>query len=217
MRFLHRSRSVLLLAAALLAASVFPAGCRDRHEVDDDDATPVRVGAVAYDGRVKVYWDPVPGAASYNLYWSASPGVTRTTGTQIPGATSPYVHAGLANGTTLYYVVTSVDGTGESEESIEVSATPTAGTAQAGINWSRACASASWAPRIDHASAVFQNKMWVLAGMQWSSGSDLADVWHSDDGFNWTCATAAAPWGSRSGSTSVAFQSQIWILGGQAG
>jgi len=40
--------------------------------------------------------------------------------------TSPFIHTGLANGKTYYFVVTAVNAAGESSESNQVSATPKA-------------------------------------------------------------------------------------------
>jgi len=73
---------------------------------------------------VSISWSSVSGATSYNIYWSTTSGVTKTTGTKITGGTSPYAHTGLTNGTTYYYVVTAVNSYGESSESSQVSATP---------------------------------------------------------------------------------------------
>ncbi|MFB3070564.1 MAG: hypothetical protein ACE1ZK_00705, partial [Nitrospirales bacterium] len=54
-------------------------------------------------------WLEVPGAVSYNLYFSTDPGVTKETGTKIEGVTSPYSHIGLTNNTAYYYALTCVD------------------------------------------------------------------------------------------------------------
>ena len=75
-------------------------------------------------GEVVVSWDTVTGATAYNFYWSANPGVTKTTGAVLADVTSPYLHTGRVAGTTYYYVVTARIGVGESMESSEVSATP---------------------------------------------------------------------------------------------
>lgn len=87
-------------------------------------AAPDQISVLPGDKQVSVEWGPVTGATSYNLYWSNTAGVTRTTGTKIPFATSPYVHTGLTNGATYYYVVTAVGPGGESVESQQVSAVP---------------------------------------------------------------------------------------------
>ncbi len=59
-------------------------------------------------------WTAAAGATAYNVYWSTSYGVTPQNGAKISGvAGTSYTHAGLANGTRYYYVVTAVNGTGE--------------------------------------------------------------------------------------------------------
>lgn len=87
-------------------------------------AAPTSVTATAGDGQVTINWSAVSDATSYNVYWSATTGVTKTNGTKISGTTSPYIHASLTNDTTYYYVVTAVNSSGESVESAQASATP---------------------------------------------------------------------------------------------
>lgn len=99
-------------------------------------------------GQNTISWDAEYGASSYNLYWSTSTGVNKVNGTKISNVTSPYVHAGLTNGTTYYYVVTAVNSFGESGESNEMQGTPgappaapqnafaLAGDGQVTISWS---------------------------------------------------------------------------------
>ena len=69
----------------------------------------------------RVSWTPVDGATSYNLYWSDTSGVSKSS-TKITGATGPYVHPNLSDGTTYYYAVTAVNGSYESPISAEASA-----------------------------------------------------------------------------------------------
>ncbi|MBI5756135.1 MAG: hypothetical protein HZA12_04340, partial [Nitrospirae bacterium] len=86
--------------------------------------------AIAGDSEAVISWSSVSNATSYNIYWSTITGVTKATGTKITGATSPYVHTGRTNDTTYYYVVTAVNSYGESSESTQTSAAPSAtGTA----------------------------------------------------------------------------------------
>ncbi len=89
-------------------------------------SSPVNIKAAPGDKLNTIIWDNVTGANSYNLYWSASAGATKATGTKLANVTSPYSHTALTNGTTYYYVVTAVNSNGESAESAEASATPTA-------------------------------------------------------------------------------------------
>jgi hypothetical protein len=66
------------------------------------------------DKELTVSWSDVIDAESYNLYFSTAPGAG-ISGTKIEGVSNPYVHAGLTNGTTYYYVVTASNENGEGE------------------------------------------------------------------------------------------------------
>ena len=68
-------------------------------------------------------WHAVATASTYNLYWNNEPGVNKLNGTAITGVASPYLHTGL-DGLPYYYVITAVNGYGESLESEEAMATP---------------------------------------------------------------------------------------------
>ena len=120
---------------------------------------PTGVTATAGDGQATISWNAVSGATSYNIYWSTTSGVTKSTGTKISNVTSPYAHTGRANGTTYYYVVTAVNSAGESAESSQVSATPivtgtapiaptgvtaTAGDGQVSISWNAVSGATSY-------------------------------------------------------------------------
>ena len=108
---------------------------------------PQNVHAKPGNGRITVTWDPVPDAMYYNLYFQTTKGVQikfseltrpiagpedfksvigvkKDTATCLEGASSPYVHDDLANGTCYHYVVTVVTPKGESPESQEAMAIP---------------------------------------------------------------------------------------------
>ncbi len=106
-------------SAASAQASAVPA-------TNPPPAAPTGVAATRGNGQNRVAWSNVTGAASYNVYWSTSAGVTTVSGTKVTGAPNPFVHDGLTNGTTYYYVVTAVNGSGESTTSGEASAAPAA-------------------------------------------------------------------------------------------
>lgn len=89
-------------------------------------AVPGSLVALARDANNIISWATISGATSYNVYWSATSGVSKTNGTKIAGASNPLVHTGLVNGTPYYYVVTTVNSGNESADSVQFSATPVA-------------------------------------------------------------------------------------------
>lgn len=91
-------------------------------------ASPTGVTPTSGSAQVTIGWTGVSGATSYNLYYSTIPGVTKANGTKIADVTSPYTISPLTNGTPYYFVVTAVNGGGESAESDQVSAVPNATT-----------------------------------------------------------------------------------------
>jgi hypothetical protein len=125
---------ISLIATALLAALLFGCGGGGGGGTTDSTGTlpaaPSGVTAQAADQAVTVSWNTVSGATSYNVYMATQSGVTRDNyaslsgGMQHMSVTSPYLHTGLANGTTYYFIVTAQNAAGESAGSAEVSATP---------------------------------------------------------------------------------------------
>lgn len=99
-------------------------------------SAPTGVTATGGTNSVTVSWGAVTGATSYNLYWSTTTGVTTATGTKITGATSPYRQTLLSANTAYFYIVTAVNGAGESAASSQASATTSAtdGVALYGTN-----------------------------------------------------------------------------------
>jgi TatA/E family protein of Tat protein translocase len=83
-------------------------------------AAPVGITASPSHGRVALGWNASPSASSYNVKRSGTSGgpyalIAST-------ATTSYADEGLASGT-FYYVVSSVGSSGESMNSVEVTAT----------------------------------------------------------------------------------------------
>jgi len=116
-------------------------------EEEELPPAPANVQAKPGNGRVTVTWDPVPDAMYYNLYFQTTKGVQikfseltrpiasaedfkavigvkKEKATCLEGATTPYVHDDLANGTCYHYVVTVDTPKGESLASQEVMAIP---------------------------------------------------------------------------------------------
>ncbi|HQM85998.1 MAG TPA: hypothetical protein PLD55_15065, partial [bacterium] len=85
------------------------------------------------------------------------------------------------------------------------------------INWTLATDSAGFGYRFHHASAVYNNKIWVLAGKDGyeGGGTDIIDdVNNSSDGTTWSLAAGTPAFGRMHSPASVVFNSKIWIVGG---
>ena len=90
-----------------------------------------------------------------------------------------------------------------------------------GITWTQTTSSAAWSARGGHSSVVYDNKIWVLGGLDAVDDLDndrnievKNDVWFSADGATWTQATSSAAWSARGGHSSVVYDNKIWVLGG---
>jgi fibronectin type 3 domain-containing protein len=79
-------------------------------------------------GKATLSWDEVPGAISYNVYGSTSPGVTKLSGSKFRNVRNPFTITHLQPNKTYYFVVTVVADSGESKESKEISYTAIANT-----------------------------------------------------------------------------------------
>jgi hypothetical protein len=144
---------------------------------------PTGVSAVGGTQQATISWPLVSGATSYNLYWSKTAGVTKSTGTKIAGATSPAVQTSLSDGTTYYYIITAVNSIGESTASVQVAATTlttvpspttpaaptsvsaTGGANQATISWSAVSGATSY--------NLYRS---TTSGVTTSTGSKIAAV-----------------------------------------
>ena len=84
---------------------------------------PTGVTATAGDRQAEIRWNDVDSATTYNIYWSTSADVSGKTRTRIEGVTSPYIHTALEQGSVYYYVITAVNGYGESADSAIISVT----------------------------------------------------------------------------------------------
>jgi hypothetical protein len=87
-----------------------------------EPVTPTGLAAFAATGQVTLTWDAMPGAVSYNLKRGTTSGGPYPTVVSVSGTS--YIDTTVTNGTTYYYVVSSVNGIGESADSFQVAATP---------------------------------------------------------------------------------------------
>jgi hypothetical protein len=77
-------------------------------------------------GKATLMWGDIPGAISYNIYVSVSPGVNKLNGFKISNVTNPFKFDQLEPGKTYYFIITVINGSGESEGSKELSYTAVA-------------------------------------------------------------------------------------------
>src|SRR5580704_11692816 len=119
-------------------------------------ATPTGLAATAGNAQVSLTWNASSGATNYHVKRSTSSG----TETQISApASNSFIDTALVNGTKYFYVVSAVNSGGESANSSEVSATPTApavppatptglqataGNAQVSLSWNASTGATSY-------------------------------------------------------------------------
>jgi fibronectin type 3 domain-containing protein len=119
-------------------------------------SAPTGLAAAAGNAQVSLTWAAASGAGSYHVKRSTTSGAE----SQISApASNSYTDTGLTNGTKYFYVVSAVDSGGESSNSSEVSATPSApltapatptalqatgGNAQVSLSWSASAGAASY-------------------------------------------------------------------------
>ena len=98
--------------------------CATTEPIGSLPAKPANICVSGGDGQVTISWDNVSEATSYNIYWSTTTGVIKSTGTKISNVISPYIHSDLTNDKNYFYVITAENEHGESNESNEASAMP---------------------------------------------------------------------------------------------
>ena len=177
---------------------------------------PTGLTASAGNAQVSLSWNASSGATSYNVKRATVSGGPYTT-IASPTTTS-YTDTGLTNGTTYYYVVTAVNGAGESGNSNQASATPTAAdttapstptglTATSGPN--RAQITLNWTASSDPDSPNISYEVW-RSNTQNGTYSQIAtvttttytdNVGHSGR-TRWYFVVAKDPTGNRSGNSS---------------
>ena len=83
-----------------------------------------------------------------------------------------------------------------------------------GVNWTICTSSPPWNGRDGFASAVLNDKIYVIGGED-VAGNRLNDVWSSPDGTTWTQETAAAAFSKRCAMGCLSNNNGIYIFGGR--
>lgn len=126
----HISRFLvfLFIVFPVLEGSLMPSvHAQGSAEAASPPAPPTGLIATGTDNNITLNWSPSAGAASYNVYRSTTEGGPYTM-VSYPGAVSRphYTDLNLNSETIYYYVVTAVNGTGESGYSVDaIAAGPT--------------------------------------------------------------------------------------------
>jgi hypothetical protein len=80
-----------------------------------------------------------------------------------------------------------------------------------GINWTELIAGAPWHPRQYHNVAVFDNKIWIMAG--WDGFNNRKDVWYSSDGINWK-ELKGTSWPGRHAASVFVYKDALFMVAG---
>jgi len=81
-----------------------------------------------------------------------------------------------------------------------------------GSIWKPATRNAPFRGRHSHASVIYKDKMWVIAGK--GDTGYYNDVWYSSDGTQWTNATPAAGFCARKIQSALVFNDRMWVVAG---
>ncbi len=85
-----------------------------------------------------------------------------------------------------------------------------------GINWTLENDNANFQPRFAHSSLVFDNKMWIINGLDpTSSTGAFNEIWNSSDGITWDLVNDNPALNGNIGHGALVFQNKIWVLGGR--
>jgi arabinogalactan endo-1,4-beta-galactosidase len=175
-------KGIVWTAIVLVVAWVGMSGCPGKSDTNTPSTVPSPPSATATAGykQVMLKWDSVPGATSYNLYWSLSAAISVATGTAILNVTSPYIQTDLVTGTPYYYIFTSTNNVGTSGVSAVVSSTPIIPQKIVGGVLCDYLAKRDWSvfwKQLDPISTMYSNGIgWARVGVLTTSSADLRNT-----------------------------------------
>ena len=94
------------------------------------------------------------------------------------------------------------------------------------LDWSEALAEAPWEPRDSGEAFVFQDKIWIMGGLNGNASvrqdsvveywlaPHFNDLWNSVDGVHWTKVASSNAWTPRRSLSVVFFNGMLWMMGG---
>jgi hypothetical protein len=191
---------------------------------DDDHETPpmhkneppntfalldARNGAVAIALKPTLTWsaatDPENDSVTYDLILDNNPNPGTVIATNLK-ETAFTITSSLAFSKVFYWKVIARDHNGNSTESGVFSFTTN-------VLFSEVTTHAGFDGRLEHDAIVFNDKMWVIGGID-NNYTPRNDVWNSSDGKTWTEITPMAGFTGRGSHTTVVYNDKIWVIGG---
>lgn len=108
---------------------------------------------------------------------------------------------------------------------VESTQNPAVSLAPENLIWIKVISSAPWEPRDSGAEFVYQNKLWIMGGL---NGNDVKngevieywraphfnDIWNTEDGINWHLVASSSAWAPRRSMSVTPFQGKLWMFGG---
>jgi leucine-zipper-like transcriptional regulator 1 len=94
------------------------------------------------------------------------------------------------------------------------------------LSWQEATSAAPWQARDSYAAAVFQEKIWMMGGLdanknvlapnavEYWKADYFNDIWSTRDGIDWVQNATNAPWGARRSAETLIFNGKMWLAGG---
>ena len=93
----------------------------------------------------------------------------------------------------------------------------TVASGESNLNYRHVLDAVPWSTRGGLGCVVFQDRLWVLGGTGTAqNGTQVNDVWSSEDGLQWRQELASAPWRPRWAHAVFAFRGKLWVIGGLA-
>lgn len=176
--------------------------------------------SVVFDGKMWVIGGRGVDAAGnpeyYNDVWSSADGTAWVKETNAPFVARAG-HASVVFGKTIWVI----GGEVKVGNSTTTFSSAEVWNSADGKNWMQTLrdADSPYPVRSSHASAVYQNKLWIIGGHRNDGINNvlLNDVWSSPDGINWKKEKSSARFSARGGHAALEFAELLMVIGGRAG
>ena len=91
-----------------------------------------------------------------------------------------------------------------------------------GVTWEEETSNTGFIERHTHASVIYDNEMWVIAGSGFEKLGEIGfiksynDVWRSANGKDWTQKTSNSGFVGRKLAQAVVFDNEMWVIAGSS-